>query len=85
MTMEDMRIVIGLMDRLYTDLYNSYKEFKEANSMLQEMILTREEEAGIRKAKEIALNLIKRGLDEEEIAEITKLDIETVQSLYSEK
>jgi DNA-binding CsgD family transcriptional regulator len=45
------------------------------------MILTREEEAAIRKAEEIAVNLIKKGIDDDEVAEITGLDIETVKNL----
>jgi hypothetical protein len=86
MTREDMSTVMNLLGRLYTDLYKSYEEFKGANAMVEEVLLTYAEEAAqeaaLKKAEEIAVNLIQLGMHVEKVAEITKLDIETVQSLY---
>jgi predicted transposase YdaD len=57
--------------------------------MVEEVLLTYAEEAameaaleaGLKKAKEIAVNLIQLGMDVEKVAKITDLDIETVKSL----
>ena len=88
MSRTDARIVIELMGKLYDNMYKQYPEFKESNTMLDDMLLTYSEEAEIRTAKKmaqkIAQNLIKKGLSVEEIAETTELDIETVESLYKQ-
>ncbi|MDR1508887.1 MAG: hypothetical protein LBS53_04550, partial [Synergistaceae bacterium] len=50
----DKRTVLEYTERLYSELYKEYEEFKEADVMLQNTILTYSEEAerrGIRKGK----------------------------------
>jgi flagellar biosynthesis/type III secretory pathway protein FliH len=50
----DKRAVLEYTERLYRELYEEYEEFKEANVMLQNTILTYSEEAerrGIRKGR----------------------------------
>ncbi|GHV75086.1 hypothetical protein AGMMS49940_23880 [Spirochaetia bacterium] len=85
MTKEDMRTVVNLLGRLYADLYKSYEEFKGASTMVQEVLLTYSEEAALKaelkRSEEIAGSLVQLGMDIEKIAEITKLDIETVKNL----
>jgi hypothetical protein len=86
MTKADMRQIIGLMGRLYNDLYKLYPEFKETNMMVDEMLLTVVDEAelaGKKKGKiEVAQKLISMGLTGEQIVEATQLDLSTVESLY---
>ena len=91
MSKTDTRIVVEMMGRLYDNIYKQYPEFKESNTMLDDMLLTYSEEAEIRaekrtarKIKKIAQNLIELGLDSEKIAKITGLDMETVESLYKQ-
>jgi hypothetical protein len=92
MSRADARAVADLTLTLYDHLYKRYPEFKETNEMVSETYLTVSEQAAleveqitkISTAKEIAQNLLKRGLPIDEIAEITSLDIEVVEELYNE-
>jgi hypothetical protein len=51
--------------------------------MVNDMMLTHSEEAEIRRSMEIAQELIRMGLKIEQIVKATKLDISTVESLYT--
>jgi hypothetical protein len=85
MTKEDMSTVINLLGRLYTDLYKSYEEFKGANTMVEEVLLTYAEEAAleaaIEKAEEIAKKALAKGSTPEYIADITGLSLEEIGRL----
>jgi hypothetical protein len=48
-----MSLLIELLDRLYTEVYGRYGEFKEADMRLQDIIMTRVEEAEARKEAEV--------------------------------
>jgi hypothetical protein len=67
---EEVRLSIGLMERLYNELYKGYIEFEEADAMLQAEILTREEMAEIRAEKRAREQLQAEILTREEMAEI---------------
>jgi len=56
----DGRAVIEYTDRLYMELYQGYKEFKEADAMLKDTILTYSEEAELRGIEEG----MKKGIEE---------------------
>jgi hypothetical protein len=50
MEVEDKGIIFALMKRLYNHLYGGYEEFKEANKMVEDLIITETEEAELREA-----------------------------------
>ncbi|MDR1176320.1 MAG: hypothetical protein LBK83_12730 [Treponema sp.] len=54
---EEVRLLIELLDRLYTEVYRNYVEFKEADMRLQDIIMTRVEEAEARKEAEVEARL----------------------------
>ncbi|MDR1175659.1 MAG: hypothetical protein LBK83_09365, partial [Treponema sp.] len=54
---EELRLLIELLDRLYTEVYRNYVEFKEADMRLQDIIMTRVEEAEARKEAEMEARL----------------------------
>ena len=47
----DSRVVLEYTERLYRELYQGYNEFKEADVVLQDIILTYSEEAELRGIK----------------------------------
>jgi predicted transposase/invertase (TIGR01784 family) len=77
------------MDRLYRELFAQYKEFKEADTMLQDRILTYSEEAARKAAKkaklensfDVAKRMLERGMALSEIAEIVDLPMDQLQTL----
>jgi hypothetical protein len=77
------------MERLYRELFAQYTEFKEADVMLQDRILTYSEEAAkeatkkaeLKKAFDVAKKMLERGVALSEIAEIVELPIDTLQPL----
>jgi len=81
--------VLEYTERLYKELYQSYEEFKEADVMLQEFILTYSEEAelrGIEKGREEGLELAARGMLErgmplQEVSEITSFPVDRLKNL----
>ena len=81
----DRRIVLEYTERLYKELYQEYDEFKEADVMLQEKILTYSEEAelrGIEKGLEkAARSMMARGTPLLEVAETLGLPTERLQQL----
>ena len=85
----DGRIVLEYTERLYKELYQNFEEFKEADVMLQETILTYSEEAelrgmekGMEKGRElVALAMLKRGMALQEVAEISGLPVDKLQDL----
>jgi hypothetical protein len=85
MSKADMITVMELMNRMFVELYKSYKELRRINNMLQNTILTYSEIAA-RKAerkgrKEVAKNLLHMGLDVEKIAQATKLPVRVVKDI----
>ena len=97
MNENDGRFVLEYTERLYKELYQGYDEFKEADVMLQDVILTYSEEAELRgikkgmekgiekgiekKALEVAKRMLARGIALSEIAELAGLPIDKVQAL----
>ena len=81
----DGRIVLEYTEKLYKELYQRYDEFKEADVMLQDIILTYSEEAelrGIEKGREeMARNLLANGISPEIIAKSAGLPLERIQAL----
>jgi predicted transposase YdaD len=62
--------LIELLDRLYTEVYRNYVEFKEADMRLQDIIMTRVEEAEARKEAEMEAKM--EELAEARSEELTK-------------
>ncbi|MDR1621018.1 MAG: hypothetical protein LBS00_01445 [Synergistaceae bacterium] len=89
MSEPDKRIVLEHMDRLYKELYSPYREFREADTMLQERILTYSEEAAEKAAAkaaektkfEVAQKMLMRGMALPDIAEIAGLPLDKLQTL----
>jgi predicted transposase/invertase (TIGR01784 family) len=95
----DSRSVLEYTEKLYVELYKEYDEFKEADAMLQNTILTYSEEAerrGIRKGRkegkaegiaegkaEMARNLLKRGVAPDVVAESAGLPLEKIRILMN--
>ena len=85
----DGRVVLEYTERLYKELYQGYDEFKEADVMLQDRILTYSEEAreeGIKEgmeknALEVARKMLARGEALPDIVEIAGLSIDKIQAL----
>jgi predicted transposase/invertase (TIGR01784 family) len=85
----DSRSVLEYTERLYSELYKEYDEFKEADAMLQDTILTYSEEAeqrGIEEGKkegkeEVARNLIANGVSTDIIVKSTGLSLNKIQTL----
>jgi hypothetical protein len=88
----DSRSVVEYTEKLYVALYKEYDEFKEADAMLQNTILTYSEEAerrgikegikeGIEKGKaEMARNLLMRGVAPDLIAESAGLPLDKIRT-----
>jgi hypothetical protein len=72
----DKRIVLDHMQRMYKELFAQYNEFKEADVMLQDRILTYAEEAEEKAKFKAAQKMLARGMTLPEIAEILELPIE---------
>ena len=87
MSETDRRFALEYTERLYKELYQSYDEFKEADAMLQETILTYSEEAelrGMEKGKEeMAQNLLANGVSPEIIARSAGLPLERIRALVN--
>jgi hypothetical protein len=81
----DARAILEMMGKLYNNIYGEYSDFKEAKIMINDMMLTYSEEAALKTKQEIAQELIGMGLKIEQIVKATKLDLSTVESLYTEK
>jgi hypothetical protein len=87
----DGRSVLEYTERLYSELYKGYDEFKEADAMLQDTILTYSEEArlkgkkeGIEEGKkEVARNLIASGVATDIIVKSTGLPLNKIQTLMN--
>jgi predicted transposase/invertase (TIGR01784 family) len=91
---KDRGVIFGLMKRLYKHLYGGYKEFKEANNMVEKLIITETEKAEARGEvrgeargeargrQEVAKSLIRMGWDKEKVAETAGLEISVVESLF---
>jgi hypothetical protein len=77
----DKRIVLEHMDRLYRELFAQYTEFKEADVMLQDRILTYSEEAAEEAELKVAKRMLERGMALSEIAEIVELPMDKLQTL----
>jgi hypothetical protein len=92
----DLLIVLKDMDRLYSELYQGYNEFKEADKMLQKKILHPAEEwkmqilqrerrknqkERLREKLEIAQNMKTDGLSAAKIAAYISLPIEEIEKL----
>jgi predicted transposase/invertase (TIGR01784 family) len=85
----DKRILLEHMERLYRELFAQYTEFKEADVMLRDRILTYSEEAARKAAKKaklekafnVAKKMLERGMALPEIAEIVELPVDTLQTL----
>jgi predicted transposase/invertase (TIGR01784 family) len=70
---EELRLLIDLLDRLYTEVYRNYVEFKEADMRLQDIIMTRVEEAEARKDAEMEAKMeLARARLEERTREIAR-------------
>ena len=74
MSEADSRVALEHTEKLYKELYQKYDEFKEADVMLQDKILTYSEEAelrgierGIEKERNYVIELINQGLTIDEI------------------
>jgi hypothetical protein len=87
MNESDKRTVLELMERMYRELYSQYKEFKEADTMLQDRILTYSEEAEQRAEQRVRENmarrLLSRGVSPDIIAESAELPLDTVKALMN--
>ena len=84
----DGRTVLEYTEKLYRELYQRYDEFKEADVMLQDIILTYSEEAELRGRREgkeeMARNLLLRGdYSPEVISEIAGLPVERIRKLIT--
>ena len=83
----DGRIVLEYTERLYSELYQSYDEFKEADVMLQDRILTYSEEAelrGIEKGVEkLAKSLLANGVSPDIIARSSGLPLDAVKAMMN--
>ncbi|MDR1047175.1 MAG: hypothetical protein LBL64_05325 [Treponema sp.] len=93
---EELRLLIELLDRLYNEVYRNYVEFKEADMRLQDIIMTRVEEAEARKeaemeelaearleenTREIARKMKKIGLSAEQIAQVSGFSVKEIEEL----
>jgi hypothetical protein len=81
MSEADKRIVLEHMDRLYRELFAQYTEFKEADIMLRDRILTYSEEAAEEAELKVAKRMLERGMALSEIAEIVELPVDKLQTL----
>jgi predicted transposase/invertase (TIGR01784 family) len=93
MSETDMRSVLEHMERLYRELYREYDEFKEADVVLQEKILTYSEEAELRgmergmergreaRTVEMARNFLLNGVSPDIVAKSSGLPPEKVREL----
>ena len=79
----DIKTLFSMMNKLYNYLYGDYPNFKETTMMVDDMLLTHEEEAELRRSMTIAQKLIKEGWDFEKVARTVELDVSTVESLYT--
>ncbi len=84
---EDSKVLINLLKILYENLYGDIKELKEegVDKMISDRLILYTEEAEIRakdeKTVEIALNMVKIGIEVEKIAQATGLSLERVIEL----
>jgi hypothetical protein len=87
MSEPDMRIVLDHMEQIYRELFGQYEEYKEADVMLQERLLTYEEKAelrGIEKGIEkVARKLLTNGVSPEIIAKSCELPLDTVKTMMN--
>ena len=83
----DIKTLFSMMNKLYNYIYGQYPNFKETTMMVDDMLLTHEEEAELRgelkRSMEIAQELMQEGWNIEKTARTVKLDIPTVASLYT--
>ena len=95
MSEPDEQIVMEHMERLYKELFAQFGEFKEADIMLRDRILTYSEEAAAKAAKkatreaklekafDVAKKMLARGMALPEIADIVELPVEKLQTILS--
>jgi predicted transposase/invertase (TIGR01784 family) len=91
MNATDSRMVLEYMEKLYVELYSGYDEFKEADAMLQERILTYSEEAelrgiekGIEKGREeVVKKLLAGGVSPYIIARSCELPLDAVKAMIN--
>ncbi|MDR1446652.1 MAG: hypothetical protein LBI90_07155 [Treponema sp.] len=89
---EELHLLTELLDRLYNEVYRKDIEFKEADMRLQDIIMTRVEEAEARKeaemeeltkerVREIARNMKKIGLTVEQITQVSGFSAKEIEEL----
>jgi hypothetical protein len=95
MSEADGSIVLDHMEYLYKELFAQYDEFREADAMLQERILTYSEKAELRGReegrvegriegkKEMARGLLVSGVSPDVIAKTSGLPLDTVKALIN--
>jgi predicted transposase/invertase (TIGR01784 family) len=91
MSEPDKRIVLDHMEQMYRELFEQYSEFKEADTMLQDRLMTYEEKAelrGIEKGreegrKEIARKLLANGASLDFIAQNCDLPLDTIKGMMN--
>jgi hypothetical protein len=81
MSEADKRIVLEHMERLYRELFTQYTEFKEADVVLQDRILTYSEETKLKTSFDVAKRMLERGMELSEVAEIVELPVDQLQTL----
>jgi hypothetical protein len=95
MSEADKRIVLDHMAYLYKELFAQYDEFKEADAMLQDRILTYSEKAELKgfekgreegreeKARDMARELLANGVSPDIIAKSSGLPMDAIKTLMN--
>jgi predicted transposase/invertase (TIGR01784 family) len=91
MSESDKRTVLEHTERLYKELFKQYSEFKEADTVLQERILTYSEEAELKGRQEgrqegkleVASNLLANGVSPDIIVKSTGLSPDQIKNLMN--
>ncbi|MDR1655446.1 MAG: hypothetical protein LBR96_05555, partial [Treponema sp.] len=93
---EEVHLLIELLNRLYTEVYGKYVEFKEGGMRLQDIIMTRSEEVAAEtearvkaemkaemegRIREVARNMKKIGLSAGQIAQVSGFSVKEVEKL----